>query len=112
MGWNFRKSIKVGPARINLSKSGVGYSVGAGGVRYTKKAGGKKKEGTSLFGVLFKLVGITFALFLILAVAAAVYTLVLRFKWVFIALAILAVAGLAAYFVIKRRNNQPPVDTE
>ena len=36
MGFNFRKSIKVGPARINLSKSGVGYSIGAGGLRYTK----------------------------------------------------------------------------
>ena len=36
MGFSFRKSIKLGPARINLSKSGVGYSIGAGGVRYTK----------------------------------------------------------------------------
>lgn len=36
MGLNFRKSIKLGPARINLSKSGVGYSIGAGGLRYTK----------------------------------------------------------------------------
>lgn len=44
MGWNFRKSIKVGPARINLSKSGVGYSVGAGGLRYTSRANGKKKH--------------------------------------------------------------------
>ena len=46
MGLNFRKSIKVGPARINLSKSGVGYSIGAGGLRYTKspkrKSSGKK----------------------------------------------------------------------
>lgn len=42
MGWSFRKSIKVGPARVNLSKSGVGYSVGAGGLRYTKRANAKK----------------------------------------------------------------------
>lgn len=40
MGIKFRKSIKLGPARINLSKSGVGYSVGGKGVRVTKKAGG------------------------------------------------------------------------
>lgn len=42
MGFSFRKSIKIGPARINLSKSGVGYSVGAGGLRYTKSP--KKKS--------------------------------------------------------------------
>ena len=48
MGLNFRKSIKLGPARINLSKSGVGYSVGAGGLRYTKspKRKSAKKKST------------------------------------------------------------------
>lgn len=40
MGLNFRKSVKMGPVRVNLSKSGVGYSVGGKGVRVTKKAGG------------------------------------------------------------------------
>lgn len=112
MGWNFRKSIKVGPARINLSKSGVGYSVGAKGFRFTKRAGSKKKEKTSVFGVFLKLVGIAFALFFVLAIAAAIYTFVLRFKWVFLALAILAAVGLIAYFVIKNRNNHPTVDAE
>lgn len=112
MGWNFRKSIKIGPARINLSKSGVGYSVGTGGVRYTKKAGSKKKGHASFFEILLKLAGIAFALYLILAGAAAVYTFVLRFKWVFLALAILAVAGLIAYFVINHRKKQLPVDAE
>ena len=28
MGWNFRRSIKVGPVRLNLSKSGIGTSMG------------------------------------------------------------------------------------
>lgn len=46
MGFNFRKSFKLGPARVNLSKSGVGYSIGAGGVRYTKSAKKKKKDGS------------------------------------------------------------------
>lgn len=45
MGFNFRKSIKIGPARINLSKSGVGYSIGAKGMRYTHTPGRKKKSG-------------------------------------------------------------------
>ena len=55
MGFSFRKSIRFGPLRLNLSKSGVGLSagvkgarvsrgprgtylnVGAGGVQYRKK---------------------------------------------------------------------------
>lgn len=55
MGFNFRKSFKLGPARVNLSKSGVGYSIGAGGVRFTKSAR-KKKSGDSggCIGTLFK----------------------------------------------------------
>lgn len=40
MGFRFRKSIKAGPLRVNLSKSGVGYSVGGKSFRYTKKASG------------------------------------------------------------------------
>jgi len=41
MGLRFRKSIKLGGgARLNLSKSGVGFSVGTKGARVTKKAGG------------------------------------------------------------------------
>lgn len=40
MGFRFRKSIKAGPIRVNLSKSGIGYSVGGKGLRVTKKAGG------------------------------------------------------------------------
>lgn len=48
MSFRFRKTIKAGPVNVNLSKSGVGYSVGAGGVRYThspkkeNKSNGKK----------------------------------------------------------------------
>jgi hypothetical protein len=33
MGWSFRKSKKFGPFRLNLSKSGVGMSVGVKGAR-------------------------------------------------------------------------------
>lgn len=42
MGFVFRKSIGVGPFRVNLSKSGVGYSVGGMGVRTGVSAKGKK----------------------------------------------------------------------
>lgn len=33
MGWYFRKSLGFGPLRVNLSKSGVGYSLGVRGAR-------------------------------------------------------------------------------
>lgn len=42
MGFSFRKSIKVGKfGRINLSKSGIGGSIGTKGVRITKSVSGK-----------------------------------------------------------------------
>lgn len=40
MGFRFRKSINLGGFRINLSKSGIGYSFGVKGFRLTRKAGG------------------------------------------------------------------------
>lgn len=33
MGWYFRKSIGLGPFRVNLSRSGIGYSLGGRGFR-------------------------------------------------------------------------------
>lgn len=50
MGFRYRKSIKVGGARLNLSKSGIGYSVGTKGFRVTKKAGGGTRTTTSIPG--------------------------------------------------------------
>ena len=50
MGFRFRKSVKIGPARINLSKSGIGYSVGTKGFRATKKAGGGTRTTASIPG--------------------------------------------------------------
>ena len=65
MGFSFRKSLKFGPLRVNLSKSGVGLStgvkgarvskgprgtylnVGTGGVQYRKKLDGTSERGMS-----------------------------------------------------------------
>jgi Protein of unknown function (DUF4236) len=33
MGWGFKRSINIGPLRINFSKSGISFSVGGKGVR-------------------------------------------------------------------------------
>lgn len=50
MGFRFRKSINLGGLRVNLSKSGVGYSIGGKGFRYTKKAGGGTRTTASIPG--------------------------------------------------------------
>lgn len=42
MGWHYRKSIRLGPFRLNLSRAGVGHSVGARGARYTRSAHGRR----------------------------------------------------------------------
>jgi DNA polymerase-3 subunit epsilon len=33
MGWYFRKSLRAGPVRVNVSKSGIGVSAGVPGAR-------------------------------------------------------------------------------
>lgn len=41
MGFRYRKSVKLGPFRATVSKSGVSYSAGVKGARVTKRANGK-----------------------------------------------------------------------
>lgn len=51
MGFRYRKSINLGGGfRINLSKSGVGYSWGTKGYRVTKKASGGTRTTASIPG--------------------------------------------------------------
>ena len=50
MGLRVRKSVKVGPVRVNLSKSGVGVSAGVKGARVTKTADGKTRTTVSVPG--------------------------------------------------------------
>lgn len=50
MGFRFRKTIKLGPVNVNLSKSGVGYSIGGKGLRVTKKADGGTRTTVSIPG--------------------------------------------------------------
>ena len=51
MGLRFRKSINLGGGfRINLSKSGVGYSWGVKGYRVTKTASGRTRKTYSIPG--------------------------------------------------------------
>lgn len=51
MGLQFRKSINLGGGlRINLSKSGIGFSWGTKGFRVTKTAKGKVRTTASIPG--------------------------------------------------------------
>lgn len=50
MGFRFRKSVNIGPIRLNYSKSGIGYSIGTKGYRVTKKASGGYRKTISLPG--------------------------------------------------------------
>lgn len=51
MGFRFRKSINLGGGfKVNLSKSGVGYSWGTKGVRFTKTAKGKNRTTLNIPG--------------------------------------------------------------
>lgn len=103
MGWNFRKSFKIGPARVNLSKSGVGYSVGAGGVRYTKRASSKKKKQGDGFVVSF--IKLCFYLFIL---TVAVYLVTAHWKWL-ATLAAIAVAAAIGYQIYIHKLIHPKV---
>lgn len=97
MGFNFRKSLKIGPARINLSKSGVGYSVGAGGVRYAKSPKRKKKaKGNSLWEFIKGI----FCVFILIVAIALIRE---YWKWILAALAVAAIAFVAYWMHIQRQ---------
>jgi hypothetical protein len=50
MGFYYRKSIKLGPFRVNLSKSGIGYSLGSRSIRVGRTAQGRKYTNFSIPG--------------------------------------------------------------
>jgi hypothetical protein len=54
MGLYFRKSIKLGPLRINFSKSGIGFSIGIPGFRIVKPAKGKLYFQTGKKGLYYR----------------------------------------------------------
>lgn len=50
MGFRFRKSKNFGPLRVNVSKSGIGWSIGGKGFRHTKRADGRTQNTYSIPG--------------------------------------------------------------
>jgi hypothetical protein len=58
MAWRWRKSIGRGPFRINLTKRGIGWSVGVPGLRYGRSPSGRKYisqgiPGTGLYRIKY-----------------------------------------------------------
>jgi hypothetical protein len=54
MGWFLRKSIRLGPLRLNLSKRGLGASVGVKGLRARVDASGKPYVAGGRGGIYFR----------------------------------------------------------
>ena len=54
MGWFLRKSFRVGPLRLNLSKRGIGASVGVKGARLGVDATGKPYAAGGRHGLYFR----------------------------------------------------------
>lgn len=50
MGFRFRKSFSKGSFRINIGKSGIGYSIGTKGARITRTAKGTRRTTLSIPG--------------------------------------------------------------
>jgi hypothetical protein len=50
MAWGIRRSARFGPFRLNLSKSGIGWSVGVRGARIGKDARGRTYTNVSIPG--------------------------------------------------------------
>jgi hypothetical protein len=50
MGWYFRRSLGIGPFRVNLSKGGLGWSVGRRGFRIGRDARGRRTTHASIPG--------------------------------------------------------------
>jgi hypothetical protein len=54
MGFYIRKSFKVGPIKLNLSKSGIGTSVGVKGFRVGQRPNGRQYVHAGRYGVYYK----------------------------------------------------------
>lgn len=54
MGFSFRKSVKIGPIRLNASKSGIGISGGVKGARISVSPKGKISTSIGANGVYYR----------------------------------------------------------
>ncbi len=78
MGFYYRKSVNLGPFRVNIGKSGLGYSVGGRGFRVGTSSRGRKYTSFSIpgTGVGYRKYGSG-----CLVIAAAVPAAILLGRW-------------------------------
>lgn len=118
MGLYFRKSFKAGPARINISKRGIGWSVGTKGFRFGHRAGlGRRKSSSSSSeksGVRFFLKFILFivAVVAIVFVVSLIIALIKEFWPWLVGAAAVVVAAFVGWkiFQLRKTVNDPVKD--
>src|SRR5438552_3075059 len=54
MAWYLRKALKLGPLRLNLSKSGIGWSLGVKGARIGTKPSGRRYVHLGRHGIYYR----------------------------------------------------------
>jgi hypothetical protein len=59
MAWRFRRSLKLGPLKLNFSRSGIGYSAGVRGFRVDTDAKGSTYTAASIPGTVSTIAHIT-----------------------------------------------------
>lgn len=111
MGFYFRKSFKAGPARINLSKSGVGWSVGTKGFRFGHRAGSgrSKSSGASAkesgIGFFWKFLLFIVTVIAIVFVVSLIIALIKEFwPWLVGAVAVV-VAAVVGWKIYQHRKS-------
>jgi hypothetical protein len=73
MGFSYRRSVGIGPFRINISRSGIGWSVGGRGVRTGVDGRGRRYTNVSIpgTGVSYRGKGCLLPLLCVITVGAA-----------------------------------------
>ncbi|MDI9404127.1 MAG: DUF4236 domain-containing protein [Limnohabitans sp.] len=78
MGFYFRRSVNLGPFRVNLSRGGVGWSVGGRGLRTGRSAQGRRYTTISIpgTGVGYRTGGARGCVLVLIALPAAVVVVI------------------------------------
>ena len=97
MGFRFRKSFGKGPFRVTISKSGVNYSVGAGGFGFTGST--KKRVRKAGSGNIFKWSGYLFG-------GCLIFYLLVEYWYVFLTLAAIGGSIWGILEIDKRRKQK------
>lgn len=110
MSFYFHKSFKAGPARINLSKSGVGWSVGTKGFRFGHRAGSGRSKSSSNsaeksgFGFFWKFLLFIVAVIAVVFVVSLIIALIKEFWPWLVGAASVAVAAVVGWKIYQHHK--------